>query len=173
MPKIIIPTPDKDPHPGSGFCEVCCRQVASSQYPFLEEVKEYWLVTREALLAVAMPVVCTIFALSMYIIALFQGRPKTEIELDAEERERRDWAYLRDEEDQRYWEAFAKQHQRLISLAVPSSDVPGYSEYEQKVEDMKAFVQRAEQGYESPFGLAKETDDLCQLRADLARRPNQ
>jgi len=137
---------------------------------FWEDIREYFYVFREALLAVAQPLVYSIFGLIMYVVSLAEGRPRTELEIEAEERERREWAHLREEEDQKYWEAFAKQYQRLISLPAPNPDVPGYTAYSYKVEDMKTFVQRAEAGHVSPFGLAKETDDLCKLREDLARR---
>jgi len=111
-----------------------------------------------------------LFALCMFATSLLQGRPRTQIEIEALERERREWSYLEEEEDQRYWEAFAKQHQKLISQGVPRSGSRDFVEYDNKVRDMTNLVQNAEEGYVSPFYLAKETDDLYKLRADLVRK---
>jgi hypothetical protein len=171
MPKIVLPKLDLDTlHTGSGFCETCCRQVASSQNSLLAQADEYFYVTKQVLLMMAEFLGTPFFALCMFATSLLQGRPRTQIEIEALERERREWSYLEEEEDQRHWEAFAKQHQKLISQGVPNPDSRGFVEYDNKVRDMTDLVQNAEEGYVSPFYLAKETDDLCKLRADLVRR---
>jgi len=171
MPKIVLPKLDIDAlHPGSGFCETCCRQVASSQNSFLAQANEYVYITKQVLLMMAQFFGTPLFALCMFATSLLQGRPRTQIEIEALERERREWSYLEEEEDQRYWEAFAKQHQKLISQGVPRSGSRDFVEYDNKVRDMTNLVQNAEEGYVSPFYLAKETDDLYKLRADLVRK---
>jgi hypothetical protein len=191
MIEIFEPTSDDDAvHPGSGFCEICCRQVTSSRYLILERAKEYMRLTIEVLRTVANVLGVALFSLLTMILFFIRERYRTPEQQRYEEQRRRErlradqeqkewqredeWQKMHDlakRDDELNWSEFRDKREKIIALGgARLIDHDDALEDHQRGGKLDGLVDSSQKGFTDPSEVVKEAEDLLKERLDNEKK---
>jgi len=176
-------------HSGSGFCELCCLQVTSSKYIFVEQLKDYLRVGAEILRAVASVVGIALFSLMAMVLFFVRERYRTHEEQTHYERIRRErleqereqaeieqfekvWQEDKDcQEEQRLLSEYRKQREIIDSMPKPRGanhkDSTEIDDLEDSVDELE---ERVATGYSNPEQLVEEAQELYKRKLEIEKK---